>query len=723
LAHERNDAGKEKTHGGNRQSHNAQEERYNMNTNRMTDFKTRVFSACLEALLVGAMLTASPASNAQTTPANLSPDLQEIVKLAQAHMGDDVILSYIKNTGKVYNLSGDDMIYLGSQGISQPVISALLQTKSGAPALAPTTAPPPYAAPATAPPPAYAPTPAPAYAPASAPAYAPPPGLVDVFSSDAGLNPSVWMMQTPLLQGLAQQNGSVSLPSILNFGPAGMLMSGVNGPGQFTGIQSAGAYMAPFTLTATVSGSAMEGIPFEVYLVSPDFRQWLSVAGHLGGAGRPREGITIRTPFGGIREGGGGGPSPEHGVWVNWTGSAQPISALGTKIYPAPVPSVPYTITMTVGADGMAAVSLQDPSGVSLGALNAMPVGTGPFNVVLAAHRAGPTFASWQSVQLTPMGAPAMTAPPPTPTLDYFQAHLTPYGQWMDVPGIGPAWVPLEANAPGWRPYMDAGRWEYTDAGWYWQSDYAWGDIGFHYGRWINNGYTGGRWAWAPGYDWAPSWVAWREGEGAMGWAPLPWGVEYRAGLGLYWHGGLVAEGGVGIDFGLGFDAFVFVGPDHFWGGDYRRNAFGPERAREFYNHSTFHAGYRMEGGHLRAEGLGRDHIAAVTHHAVVEHKAAEIRRTEETHDFAKRTEEHHDLARARVRTPARVEPGRGPASPERGTERPPERTTGAASERGGTPGTPGHPGSTTTPGRGTVPGSKPSGSGTSSEKKPEKPE
>ena len=193
-----------------------------------------------------------------------------------------------------------------------------------------------------------------------------------------------------------------------------MQMSGVNGPGQFAGIQSVGSYSPPFTLTATVSGMEERGIPFEVYLVSPDLRQWLSVAGHLGGAGGPREGIGIRTPFGGARIPLGGGPSPEHGVWANWTGSAQPISALGNKIYPAPIAGLAYTITMTVGADGIASVSLQDAVGVSLGALNAMPVGTGPFNVVLASRGEGPTFASWRAVQLTSLAPQpvAITAPP-----------------------------------------------------------------------------------------------------------------------------------------------------------------------------------------------------------------------------------------------------------------------------------------------------------------------
>ena len=622
-------------------------------------------------------------SQAQTSAANLSPDLQEIVKFAQAHMTDDVILTYIKNSGKVYRLSGDDMIYLSSQGVSQPVISALLQTAGGAPA------------PAPAPGPGPAPAPIPAPGPAPAPAPAPPPGFLDVFTSDAGLNPSVWFMQTPLVQSLAQWNASAPMPPMLAFGPGGMQMSGVNGPGQFTGIQSIGVYMAPFALTATVSGLAPEGIPFEVYLVSPDLRQWLSVAGHLGGMGRRHEEVGVRTPFGGFRVPVGEGRSPEYGIWANWTGSAQPISALGNKIYPEPIPGVPYTITMTVDAGGMGSVSIQDPSGISLGAMNAMPVGTGPFNVVLASRRMGPTFANWQSVQLTPLGAPpvVMTAPPATPTIDYFQAHLTPYGQWVDVPGVGAAWIPAEANVPGWRPYMDAGHWEYTDAGWFWQSDYPWGDMAFHYGRWVNNEFTAGRWAWVPGYDWAPSWVSWREGAGGMGWAPLPWGVEYRVGLGLYWHGALVVDG---VGFGLGFDSYVFVDHDHFWGGDYHRYAFDRERSREFYGHSEFHAGYRMEGGHLRAEGLGRDHMAAITHHEVVVHRADELRHAEEHHDFAKRTDEHHELAHATVAH------GREPGRPEaRGNEerpgtRPGETTRPETRANEARPGT--KPGETTRP-------------------------
>ncbi|HTA29459.1 MAG TPA: DUF6600 domain-containing protein [Candidatus Cybelea sp.] len=276
----------------------------------------------------------------------------------------------------------------------------------------------------------------------------------------------------------------------------------------------------------------------------------------------------------------------------------------------------------------------------------------------------------------------AITAPPVTPTIDYFQAHLTPYGQWVDVPGVGAAWVPAEANVPGWRPYMNAGHWQFTDAGWFWQSDYPWGDMAFHYGRWVNNEFTGGRWGWVPGYDWAPSWVSWREGEGGMGWAPLPYGVEFRVGLGLYWHGAVVVEG---VDFGLGFDSFVFVGHDHFWGGNYNVYVYDHERSRAFYEHSTFHAGYRMDGGHFVAEGLGREHMAQITHHEVEVHRVAEMRHEEEHHNFEKRTEEHHELVRVVVHPHPAEHPAAGHA-PEAH-----EHVAGAAAERAG-----GHPGAST---------------------------
>ena len=100
-----------------------------MNTNELSDRKLKLLSA-LAVLVIGWLCwNGGTLGHAQSAPANQSPQLQEIVKLTQAKMGDDVILAYIKNSGASYNLSADDILYLNTQGVSQPVISALLQAK------------------------------------------------------------------------------------------------------------------------------------------------------------------------------------------------------------------------------------------------------------------------------------------------------------------------------------------------------------------------------------------------------------------------------------------------------------------------------------------------------------------------------------------------------------------------------------------------------------------
>jgi uncharacterized protein DUF6600 len=87
-----------------------------------------------------------------------------------------------------------------------------------------------------------------------------------------------------------------------------------------------------------------------------------------------------------------------------------------------------------------------------------------------------------------------------------------------------------------WRPYFD-GWWTWTEDGWFWVSDEPWAWATYHYGRWLYDPTLG--WVWEPGYDWAPAWVAWRFGDGYVGWAPLfpgaaQWWVEYPVPIG-YW--------------------------------------------------------------------------------------------------------------------------------------------------------------------------------------------
>jgi hypothetical protein len=108
-----------------------------------------------------------------------------------------------------------------------------------------------------------------------------------------------------------------------------------------------------------------------------------------------------------------------------------------------------------------------------------------------------------------------------------FRPALDPYGTWVDDPSYGLVWTPsAEQVGTGFQPYETSGSWDYADGDDVWVSDYAWGWVCFHYGRWA---LSAGRWVWIPGRDYAGAWVSWRVGDdafGYVGWAPMAptWG-------------------------------------------------------------------------------------------------------------------------------------------------------------------------------------------------------
>lgn len=107
-----------------------------------------------------------------------------------------------------------------------------------------------------------------------------------------------------------------------------------------------------------------------------------------------------------------------------------------------------------------------------------------------------------------------------------FYEPLRPYGYWAEVGTYGRCWRPAYIGTQ-WQPYSN-GHWEWTDQGWFWVSDEPWAWATYHYGRWAFDSYYG--WVWVPDVQWGPSWVAWREGGGCIGWAPLPPHCEYGPG-------------------------------------------------------------------------------------------------------------------------------------------------------------------------------------------------
>jgi hypothetical protein len=227
----------------------------------------------------------------------------------------------------------------------------------------------------------------------------------------------------------------------------------------------------------------------------------------------------------------------------------------------------------------------------------------------------------------SPVASVPVVAPAPQINFTYFHDQLAPFGTWVELPGYGPCWYPEKVIAanPDWRPYYDSGRWVQTENGLFWQSDYNWGDIPFHYGRWIRDPRYG--WLWVPDYTWGPAWVCWRQAEadGYIGWAPLPYGAVWVDG-GWRFHDRAIVD--VGFDFGLGEDFFVFVGYDHFHEGfphrlrgHYGEYAFHVprERVHEFYGRAVIRNDFRSdEHGRFVNGGIGRERlerIAQVTHH------------------------------------------------------------------------------------------------------------
>jgi len=70
--------------------------------------------------------TAAPTATASAPAPQLSSGATEVLHLAQAKVGNDTIIAYIKNSGIGYSLNADQIIYLGQQGVSAAVINVML---------------------------------------------------------------------------------------------------------------------------------------------------------------------------------------------------------------------------------------------------------------------------------------------------------------------------------------------------------------------------------------------------------------------------------------------------------------------------------------------------------------------------------------------------------------------------------------------------------------------
>jgi hypothetical protein len=77
----------------------------------------------------------------------LSYGVPQVLQLSQAKIGDSTIVAYIQNSGTIYSLNAAEIVYLKQQGMSDAVLTTMLNQRQRVTQSAAQTAPP---APATA---------------------------------------------------------------------------------------------------------------------------------------------------------------------------------------------------------------------------------------------------------------------------------------------------------------------------------------------------------------------------------------------------------------------------------------------------------------------------------------------------------------------------------------------------------------------------------------------
>ena len=252
---------------------------------------------------------------------------------------------------------------------------------------------------------------------------------------------------------------------------------------------------------------------------------------------------------------------------------------------------------------------------------------------------------------LVPPSEPGYVGNPP-PEVNYFYDDLSPYGAWVDLEGLGWCWQPrVVVVNHSWRPYCDGGHWVYTDAGWYWQSDYSWGWAPFHYGRWQMHPRCG--WVWAPDTVWAPSWVVWRTSGDYCGWAPVPPHAFFDAHAGWVFNGVRV---GFEFDFGLRPDHFSFVHFHDFCERDIGIRRLHTTEVTRIYNRTTIINNYTVNNTTIVNRGIPVDRVAAVSHTPV---PRATVRTVAETTVKSARAPQTAERGSPVVYRPERLAPAR----------------------------------------------------------------
>lgn len=208
------------------------------------------------------------------------------------------------------------------------------------------------------------------------------------------------------------------------------------------------------------------------------------------------------------------------------------------------------------------------------------------------------------------------------PDLDvgFFYDELSPFGEWVRHPSYGWVWFPRHVQA-GWRPYS-LGRWVGSEVGWMWVSEEPFGWATYHYGRWAWDRRVG--WLWVPGTDWAPAWVAWQQGNGYIGWAPLPPTVGFDFGVGI-------RLGGLNVSLDIAPRRYAFIAERRFLDSRISSEIVPEGRNVTIINLTRNVTNYTVVGDRVMNNGMSIDRIEQVTGHRAPRLRVAASSRSRET--------------------------------------------------------------------------------------------
>jgi hypothetical protein len=71
-----------------------------------------------------------PTTQAATAAVKLPYGVEDVLKMSRAQVNEDIVLNYIQNSGIIYDLRPNDLVFLHNQGVSDRLVSAMLDQRN-----------------------------------------------------------------------------------------------------------------------------------------------------------------------------------------------------------------------------------------------------------------------------------------------------------------------------------------------------------------------------------------------------------------------------------------------------------------------------------------------------------------------------------------------------------------------------------------------------------------